>query len=213
MYDKGNENPDKELNDIMERKRKLRRQAGIFPLPANAELFEFQPGNPRHHYAVVSGLNTWDAIAEGQRLAADKLADFILKTGNEQDFLIYPILFLYRCYLETRLKEILVAASDAPSVSHDLQKLWKQAEPLIEKYAGSPPEYIEPIGRYIDQFHEKDPNGQAFRYPTATTGNRHLPGVSEINVGLLRRVMESIAIELDAASTGLYEEGQNQGQV
>ena len=217
MNDKGNDNPNKVLNEVVERKRELRKQAGIYPLPANAELFKFQPGSPRRHYAVVNGLNTWDAIAEGQRLGAEKLAEFILKTGNQQDFLVYPILFLYRCYLETRLKQILVAASggpiDAGSFSHDLQKLWKQAEPLIRRYAGSPPEYIRPIGRYIAQFHEIDPNGQAFRYPTATSGGRHLLSVSEIDVGLLRQVMESIASELDGASTGLDEERQNRGQV
>ena len=153
MNENSSENPTEALGYVLERKRDLRRQMGIYPLPMHAELFRAQPGSPRHHHAVVGRGNTWDAIAEGHRLGANQLADFILKTGTEQDFLVYPICFLYRCYLETSLKEILVAAHggiiDAGEYGHDLQKLWEDAEPQIKRYAGSPPEYIEPIGGYI----------------------------------------------------------------
>ncbi len=193
---------------IEERKRQLRETLGINTIPEDVDLFSFRSGGRRHHYAVVNSSNTWDVIANGYRLAAEELAVLVLSSGNNQDELVYPICFLYRSYLETRLKELLVSAKPAIDVikyKHDLLKLWKDAEPLVRQYSGGPIENVDRIKRCVGQFHEIDRAGDGFRYPLSAKGARNLASPTQIDIGTLRRTMETIAGELDGASTGLNE--------
>ena len=197
-----------EAGSIEERKQRLREELGIHPVPEDADPFLFRPGAPRHQYAVVKGHNTWDVIAEGYRLAAEKLADAVLSMGTGQDCLVYPICFMYRCYLEIRLKELLVSAQPGIHVigyRHDLLKLWKDAEPLVRQYSGAPTGNIDRIEPVLRRFHEIDPAGDGFRYPFSAKGARNLRLLTEIDIGELNQTMSAIAGELDGASTGLYE--------
>ena len=196
------------LDEVMDRKRELRRKYGIQPPPPDFELFMYRPGSPRHHYALVKGFNTWDSIAEGFRRGADKLANSVLNSGSEQDYLIYPICLLYRFYLEIRLKELLVASGQSKGISnygHDIKKLWKDARLLVEEYSGAPPEHITAIERVIDQFHRADPRAESFRYPADKAGSPLLPDTTQVDIGQLRGIIAVMAGDLDGASTGLYE--------
>jgi hypothetical protein len=48
---------------------------------------------------------------QGFRLAADLAVEHVVTTGNDQDSLVYPVVFGYRQYLELRLKGLLRDAS------------------------------------------------------------------------------------------------------
>ena len=77
------------------------------------------------------------------------LVETVLKTGQRTDTLIYPVAFLYRHYLELRLKEIIVQGrmllarqSDFKHV-HQLDViLWNSVRLILEK--------VWPNGRTID---------------------------------------------------------------
>jgi hypothetical protein len=43
--------------------------------------------------------------------AAQRLAEHVCDTGNDQDFLIYPVVYLYRHHIELILKSIFESAS------------------------------------------------------------------------------------------------------
>jgi len=47
----------------------------------------------------------------GFRMIADLAVQHVLDTGNDQDYLVYPIVFSYRQYLELRIKGLLGDAS------------------------------------------------------------------------------------------------------
>ncbi|HHS8916416.1 TPA: hypothetical protein ACTVMT_005267, partial [Escherichia coli] len=47
------------------------------------------------------------AYTEGYRRAADILINHIDESGRDQDFLVYPVLFLYRHHLELLIKQII----------------------------------------------------------------------------------------------------------
>src|SRR6266567_2236337 len=70
-------------------------------------------------------------MTDGYKRAADLLVHEAIREPNKRDFLVYPIIFCYRHYLELELKSML--AMYGPSVgieanwsSHNLEKLWRE---------------------------------------------------------------------------------------
>lgn len=196
------------IQDFENRQNQLRKQLGIPELPKGIHLFTVGP--VRHHNAVVKGLNTWDAVAEGYKRAATLTVNQVLKKRSFQDFLVYPICFLYRNYLEVRLKELIGSglalssrAANVAGYNHNLQELWKDARDLIKECLDPSEDILDSIGGYIGQFHQVDCSSDGFRYPVDTTGNPNLRDLHQIDLGTLKKVMEAVASELDGFSTGL----------
>lgn len=80
------------------------------------------------------------AYTEGYRRAADILIGHIDASGQDQDFLVYPVLFLYRHHIELLIKQIIglaLALAEDPSKhqykkdNHNLNTLWPLAQKLI----------------------------------------------------------------------------------
>ena len=76
------------------------------------------------------------AYTEGYRRAAEILID----QRRDQDFLVYPILFLYRHHIELLIKQVIGLAlklADDPDQhpykkdDHNLNRLWSAAQKLI----------------------------------------------------------------------------------
>ncbi|MEA2753825.1 MAG: hypothetical protein QOJ54_114 [Aliidongia sp.] len=59
---------------------------------------------------AFQGMEDW-VYSTGFRLAAHHLAEQVGDTGTEQGFLIYPIIYLYRHYVELVLKATAVRLS------------------------------------------------------------------------------------------------------
>jgi hypothetical protein len=83
------------------------------------------------------------AYQDGYRRAALHLAEYVCDAGRGQDFLVYPIVYLYRHHAELTLKSIVSAAAfvvdytmtkdDLDTLGrHDLAKLWKLAKPMLD---------------------------------------------------------------------------------
>jgi hypothetical protein len=141
----------------------------------------------------------------GYREAAESLIEVV--SGNEDllDFCIYPIVFLYRHYVELRLKETILYTRRLLNQEacfpnhHDLLQLWRERKQILSQARACPPEEEEAIvERLIKELAEADPKSFAFRYPVDKKGDPALPKISHISVKNLRDTMERLGNFLDA---------------
>lgn len=165
-----------------------------------------------------SSLNSLGLYAIGYKEAGDRLVEFVLANARGQDILIYPIVFLYRQYVELRLKEIiregrilLEEGSDFPK-HHKIWDLWCIAKKISIKALeneNEPPvlDYAEHV---IKEFSQIDPDSFAFRYPTTKQGDKTLGEVTHINIRRMAEHIEKLSRDLEDISTGIsiYREWQ-----
>jgi hypothetical protein len=162
----------------------------------------------------------WTAYGEGYKRAAEILVQHVVDTQRDQDFLIFPIGFLYRQYLEVRLKHLLrdgfllLDVREAFPTHHRLNELWKGCRRVLEQvWPDGPRDDLDAVEEVIEQFKQKDPGSTAFRYPVDTKGNRSLPTTERINLRNLAEVMERTAALLDACSAGIQEDLQQKWEM
>jgi len=156
------------------------------------------------HYAP----NGWLTYALGYKEAADRLVAELERERRRQDVLVYPIVYLYRHYLELAIKGLIRQAQKLLEdpirvpAKHTIVQLWSTCSVLLGRV--SPNDSLEEqdqIGRLLREFEAIDPTCTAFRYPVDTKGNQSLPGVRHIDVPNVRDVIGKIAVILDGAST------------
>jgi hypothetical protein len=192
---------------------------GVSPPPRKSDVL-FGSGPDWQAKACINGLDDAMAYQDGYRRAASHLAEHVCGAGREQDFLIYPIIYLYRHHIELTLKSIINVAcflvdytltdKDLDTLGrHDLAKLWKLARPLLNpicELGGSPAlpqDDLEGIDSYILQLHEHDSDGQRFRYSTTKMKGQKakrspsLPNLKYINIREFAIAMEKLANYLD----------------
>ena len=154
----------------------------------------------------------WGLYATGYKEAADLLVQHVIDSGKSQDILVYPIVFLYRQYLELAIKDLiregrLLQDIDAPfPVHHKLNELWKICQNLLNEI--SPGDSVGELGqitRLLDEFSAADPTSMAFRYPADNKGNPSLPGVTTINLRVVGEVVEKITNLLGGAAAQIGE--------
>jgi len=183
-----------------------------FPWPKKGDQL-FKSDIDWWHNACLNYLSDhWDVYTEGYRQSADLLVDHIKETRSNQDLLVYPIIFLYRQYIELRLKilirdgkELLDLPGGFPK-HHKIDELWRECRIILEKvWPEGPEEDLIAVEECINQFSKKDPTSMAFRYPTDKNGNPHLSDVKYINLRNLSEVMARLAALLDGSSDGVSE--------
>ncbi len=174
---------------------------------AGEQLFRFDIGDQSNACLNFIG-DQFDLYAVGYKRAADLLVEHVLDTNSNQDILIYPIAFLYRHYLELRMKDIikdgnlLLDSINSYPKDHGINNLWDSCKVIIKQLdqKNSLADELEAIDDIIKEFSKIDPTSMAFRYPTDKKDNPSLPGIRHINLGNLKYVMESTAHFLDATS-------------
>ena len=150
----------------------------------------------------------FNAYAIGYKQAANFLVERVSQERRYQDTLVYPIAFLYRQYLELRLKQLIHVGYmllDIPpkegNLHHGIDKLWKQCRNIMEKI--HPEENADDLGdieKSISEFTRVDPSSTAFRYPADKKGNPSLKCLKHINLRNLAETMDKIAALLDGAA-------------
>ena len=161
------------------------------------------------------GKDSWCLYADGFMRAGDLLIENVRST-YEINTVIFPILFLYRQYLELSLKETigygyyLDGESKQPPSKHDLKKLWDQAKAYIRKHFPEiPVDEVENIERLILDFHAIDPTSARSRYPVINEGKNggHRASFSwdspNINLDELAAKMKNIHMFLEKVSNYL----------
>jgi hypothetical protein len=196
------------------------------PPPGQGEAF-FRGGEDWWHDALISEYPIhWSIYSAGYKMAADRLVNSLSEDRYEIDFLIFPILYLYRHYLELALKgiirdgESLLDSQRKPPEGHVLDKLWVRAEQVLREC--SKIETVENpdlsiIDNCIRQFATVDPSGESFRYARRRDESPVEHAVSRVNVRVLKEEMDNASREIEmwwnglSAYLGLQNEAAGEG--
>src|SRR5204863_73884 len=75
----------------------------------------------------------------GYKMAAERLIELAKDEPYKSDYIVFPIIFLYRQYLELRLKQLVLDGSrllgipaDFPK-THRIDLLWESCKPVLNK--------------------------------------------------------------------------------
>ena len=118
----------------------------------------------------------WHLYAEGYHEAAEQLYLSWQATQGCPDYFIFPMVFLYRHYIELRLKELIQSTasylslpSDWPYV-HDLARLWDIVHPRLARISPEEPASdAANAGRLVKELALLDQLSSGCRYPVADT--------------------------------------------
>lgn len=149
----------------------------------------------------------------GYKEAADSLVDSIANRKGSADSLIFPIVFLYRHYVEIRLKSLLHDGSrlldrDYKQKSeHQLSKLWPKVRSILDElWPNEEGEDLKAMDSLIAQFEEVDPQSTTFRYPKDFDGNNSLKlDVPRVNLRNLAEVVGAMSIILEGSVGAISE--------
>ncbi len=186
-----------------------------FPWPRRGDQLFKDDEDWRHTACLDWVSDKWTVYADGYKDAGDVLVEYIKEKQVNQNSLVYPIVFLYRQYIELRMKKIIrdgyQLLDDDPEKFrkiHEIDDLWKKCRETIEKvWHEDPAGNLEAVGECIRQFSEIDPNSQKFRYPTDKSGNPSLPDPSPpINLRNFAEVITRTGSLLDGVSMGISAE-------
>lgn len=176
----------------------------------HAESALFRTGQDPRFNAWLPWLDTQHELyADGYRQAAERLFDSIVERPTELSALVFPTVFLYRHWLELRLKLIihegrqLLEAGKGYPEHHKVHLLWPTAKGLIKRvWPGQPPEF-KLIESVVADFERFDEGSTTFRYPAAKGGENALEGLAQIDIRHFVETMNKIADFLDGASCGI----------
>ena len=198
---------------------------GSLPPPRAADVL-FGPGEDIDANACIAHWMEVDFIYfSGFRRAGSRLAQHVCETASDQDYLVYPIVYLYRHHAELVLKNIIEVAAalldreltdgDHKALGgHALSRLWDIARPMLNPVCAlvpNPPfpeDDLQGIDSYIRQLHEHDPKGESFRYATTkpkrgggrgiTAGTPSLsPNLKLVNIRAFAAAMEKLGDYLE----------------
>jgi len=162
----------------------------VLPPPPRKGDQLFRDDLPDHSNASAQGEQA--EYSEGYRRGARVLVEHVLKNPQDRDFLVFPIIFLYRHHIELALKKIIMLApylidreltkfEQDNLDQHRLDRLWRDLKPMfaaIYEALGWPapePVDIEGIDDYIAQISRVDPRSDAFRYSYSKKRKPSLP--------------------------------------
>lgn len=191
-----------------------------YPRP-EGDIDLFSRSRNRDHEVIIGGKdNDWDTYCIGYRRAAAILVNHITHKhyhSIRRDYSIYwespayATIFLYRHYLELRLKELFLAyGGDLSQVNrvHSLQTLWERLRKLDDVQSQSlQPEIskdLETAEKIILQFNEFDKKSEAFRYPIDKKEKVTVPGI-QFDLVRLKEILGWLSNFLDGWSVGVYE--------
>jgi len=158
------------------------------------------------------GHDRWEIYATGYKSAADILAERCLERQFPADLLIYPIGFLYRHYLELRLKELVISGQqlldEPPDLQHvhRLDVLWISSRKILERVwpEGSVMD-LDAVQACITELCQVDPQSVSFRYPITRDAIPTLAGMGKVSITNLRDVMGRISALLEGSSMAISE--------
>jgi len=150
---------------------------------------------------------------EGYKISANRLVEYVNNEGKDQDFLVYPIVFLYRHHLELILKEIIYKGrlllnkgNDHPK-HHSIDKLWVGAKDIIKEVwkGNDDPDEFEFIDHFVKEFAKADPNSMSFRYSKDIKGQKTLKDLKYINLRHLSECINTMSDFLEGVRFGINE--------
>lgn len=144
--------------------------------------------------------------AEGYKRASDILISWIKNQRRDQDFLVYPIIFLYRQSIELKLKSviknglILLEINSEKIDHHNIVKLFDKSREILLKVGPMCHEDLIKLEKIILALNELDPSSYVWRYSKDKKGNATLnPEDKSINLATLSEEITKAYSFLDGA--------------
>ena len=139
----------------------------------------------------------WELYVFGYKEAADALIREMLERNGPQDVLVYPTIFLYRHFLELRIKDVhrkvrrlLKRAGTNFKRGHHIDELWAETVELLKQlpddFAATNLEFATHV---IEEFARLDKRSTLFRYADEMQGPDPLGGLTRVD---MRRVAEMV---------------------
>lgn len=173
----------------------------------------FRPDRPWQFNACLNyGLDNWAVYSDGYKEAADILVHALLAGRATLDTVVYPLAFLYRQYLELRLKQLardcsrLLETEYQLKTTHRLDLLWAEARRLLleaEAKWGDRSTAIEfnVVDETLAAFAAIDGTSMAFRYPEDRDQIPHNSDLKYVNIVALASGMQAAQEVLEGAAT------------
>jgi hypothetical protein len=165
-----------------------------------------------HNATLNTGAAEWHTLAEGYKDAADIVVENTSSVGANLNWVAFPVVFLYRQYLELSIKALLLSAgglldrSESPGTSHSLLTSWQRLRPMLEEISPSEePRFFNDFELRIREFEALDPGSYAFRYPVDKHGSPTLPQDQPVNTRHLMEVVEGLSVLVDGAGAMISE--------
>ncbi|MCB9623149.1 MAG: hypothetical protein R3B99_20200 [Polyangiales bacterium] len=145
-------------------------------------------------------LSTWNSITDAYEGCATELIRSVESGQLMPDFAFFPLVHLWRHYLELALKSIIATGKVLEGEEakfphgHNLMKLWEGARRVLEKHEVSIKE-LDNVAPLLEQLSQIDPTHTGFRYAFRQDGKT--PGLEGIPMGFnlvgLHNAMKSAA--------------------
>lgn len=169
-----------------------------FRWPTKGDTPFVEADDPLENANISDGFSRLVLMMEGYRKAAELMVQAAERDTVERSWLVYPILFNYRHFLELALKYQL--ATYGPTVGiepnwncHRLEISWSSFTEMLERYGTDDPDEVDPVvGEIILEFAKIDPASYSYRYPVNKKGepvpvdreNLHLPTLADVMGGV-----------------------------
>jgi hypothetical protein len=152
--------------------------------------------------------DNWYKYISGYKHAADILVDKIIDNTSIKELLSFPIIFLYRHFIELSLKSIIRDGYQLYDIQsdyrqiHSLEELWKDCRSIIKKiWPNGDDEPLDAAGNIINEFSKIDSSSYETRYPEPKKtkegkGKKDniftMEGISNINLKNMKELMEKM---------------------
>jgi len=152
----------------------------------------------------------WHLYAQGYKLAGEILYKYIEGNKVDQDFLVYPFIFLYRHFIELTLKDIIKTGNkylkdrEEFSTIHEIDKLWAEVKKIIiEIKLEVAQDILRGVDSYMSQLSRIDPSSFSFRYPKDKSGRKYLPGYRRIGLKNFYEKMKILSSFLEGVNQNI----------
>ena len=159
----------------------------------------------------------WGRFADAYLMAAEALVRELEREEADLDepqtrldYLVFPTVYLFRHYVELRLKEIiegglsLLNDPTAWQMNHDLKYLWALTRKILSQvYPNDSVSDLDCVERLILQIHSVDPGSFGYRYPTDPSCKQYDLGLERISIKQFANGMAKIGTFLGSASFGI----------
>ncbi len=138
-------------------------------------------------------------MTDGYKRAADIAVAHCAEHPVDRDFLVYPIIFNYRQFIELSLKYQLATHGRPVDIeanwnTHKLEDLWQGFEKMLERYGTPDPDEADPVvASVVAQFAKIDPKSDSYRYPVDQKGAPLPMAFAATHLHNLADVMQGVA--------------------
>jgi hypothetical protein len=137
-------------------------------------------------------------MPEAYKRAADLLIERAVNDRAHRDYLVYPVIFCYRHFLELQMKCFLHEYGELVDIGanwtdHELDKVWPSFREMLRRFGNGDEDAIQVVADCVADFAEVDPRSFNFRYPTGRKGKPLIHAIEHLDLLNLYNVMGSVS--------------------